>query len=281
MHIKGCSTDCQALPGWTCMDFSFVNPSFGHRCMYRCGDGMVAVGAEVCDGQKGCSSKCEVDDGMTCEAFPDGTAECMTEEEAAALKQSNAAPATTGTEGEANEQVIEDNETNNVQNEARMSEEERRVAGPGCGNGNQDEGEECDDGNTISGDGCDSVCAVECGFECVGDHCGAICGDGIKAGNEDCDSVEGCSDNCTPLPDFECETDENKCEHVCGNGITDSGEECDGGHNLLNHFPDPSCNRECERAPHWKCFADPEKPCVKDCPNDSLAKVYGREYWVV
>ena len=280
VHIKGCSEDCQALAGWTCMDFSFLNPTWGHRCMYRCGDGVVAVGAEVCDGQPGCASNCAPETGMSCEGFPDGTGECITLEERSAR---DAAPAedapTTGEEGAQIDAIA--NEAEPLENASRASVEGTVNTGAGCGNGVADDGEECDDGNDVDGDGCTSTCEVECGFECVGDHCGPICGDGIKAGTETCDSVEGCSDTCTALPDFECEVDENKCAHVCGNGIKDEGEICDGGHNLLEHFPAPWCTKECDRAPHWKCFADPSKPCVKDCPNDALAKVYGREYWVI
>lgn len=35
-------------------------------------------------------------------------------------------------------------------------------AGPGCGNGNIDSGEQCDDANRTSGDGCSSACQFEC-----------------------------------------------------------------------------------------------------------------------
>jgi len=225
-----------------------------------------------------------------CEAFPDGTAECITLEESEARKTLEAetgesqAP-TTGEEGDEVQAVASDTETTQRIEEAQQEVQSLQAPSadtpPGCGNGIEDDGEECDDGNLDNKDGCDQDCRVECGFTCVGGGCGPICGDGIKAGTEKCDGVEGCSDNCTPLPDFECETDENKCSHVCGNGIQDEGEECDGGHNILGHFPSPWCTKECTRAPHWKCFADNNKPCVKDCPNPSLAKSFGREYWVI
>jgi len=56
VQVKGCSTECEALPGWTCMDFSFLGDGYEYQCMFRCGDGVVAVGGEVCDGQIGCNA---------------------------------------------------------------------------------------------------------------------------------------------------------------------------------------------------------------------------------
>lgn len=74
-------------------------------------------------------------------------------------------------------------------------------------------GEQCDDGNYESGDGCDK-CQVEAGWSCgvatadadggtsAGSVCTSLCGDGIVAGDEECDlgmsnGVEGCSEECT------------------------------------------------------------------------------------
>ena len=62
-----------------------------------------------------------------------------------------------------------------------------------CGNGTVDAGEECDDGNRVDGDGCDSNCTT------------SRCGNGIKAGIEQCDPPCGggcgagqvCTDACT------------------------------------------------------------------------------------
>src|ERR1041385_2927296 len=38
---------------------------------------------------------------------------------------------------------------------------DRGTCMPGCGDGEQDRGEECDDGNAIAHDGCSQTCAIE------------------------------------------------------------------------------------------------------------------------
>ncbi|MFW6067814.1 MAG: DUF4215 domain-containing protein [Myxococcota bacterium] len=81
-------------------------------------------------------------------------------------------------------------------------------AGPVCGNGILEEGEECDDGNRAAGDGCSFNCTLE-----------PICGDGNVVEPEECDdgnrvSGDGCSYTCK--------------EESCGNERTDPGESCDG-----------------------------------------------------
>jgi len=64
--------------------------------------------------------------------------------------------------------------------------------------------ESCDDGNQIANDGCTN-CTEDIGFTCTWsnqftpDECLSVCGDGIKASNEECDDGpisdgDGCSE---------------------------------------------------------------------------------------
>ncbi len=244
--------------------------------MFQCGDGIAAVGGEECDGGEGCLS-CKAAPGYHCETFADGTFECMTDQD---YQLQQAIEAEEEIQGISNPDAV----TSNVASDPAPTAEEApqttaAPAGPNtCGNYIENEGEECDDGNLLDGDGCSSSCIVECGYVCIEQFCLPFCGDGIKAGNEHCDSVEGCSTNCTPLPNYKCEEVENKCTPYCGNGIVDPGEQCDGGHNLIDSFPRPWCTEDCTWAPHWRCFGD-ERPCVKDCPNEALLAKLRSQQW--
>jgi len=60
-----------------------------------------------------------------------------------------------------------------------------------------------------------------------------ICGDGIIAGEEECDDGnrldgDGCSPVCTVEQGWSCEGEPSVCENLCGDGVIDSGEQCDG-----------------------------------------------------
>lgn len=59
-----------------------------------------------------------------------------------------------------------------------------------CGNGVITSGEECDDANGLPGDGC-SACLIERGWSCEGSpsSCTSVCGDGLIAGFETCDTT--------------------------------------------------------------------------------------------
>ncbi len=90
----------------------------------------------------------------------------------------------------------------------------------------------CDDGNVTGGDGCSADCRqVEPGYSCLvpGLRCeAAACGDGVRAGLEECDfsnATAGCTD-CRIDPGWDC-TAAGCAETVCGNGAVERGEECD------------------------------------------------------
>ena len=88
--------------------------------------------------------------------------------------------------------------------------------------------------------GCNKECQIIDGFKCTLDsgltsHCVSVCGDGIVAGNEGCDTGkvgDGCSANCTVLPGFYCKNNVSSvCSPVCGDGIVAGNEKCDLGKN--------------------------------------------------
>ena len=101
---------------------------------------------------------------------------------------------------------------------------------------------------------------VEPGWQCptAGSKCIAKrCGDGILAGNEQCDdgnntSGDGCSATCQIEPGYACvaqATAPNSVCHktTCGDGVKEGSEECDDG----NMKPYDGCSPSCEVEP--KC----------------------------
>ncbi|MCX6750834.1 MAG: DUF4215 domain-containing protein [Candidatus Pacearchaeota archaeon] len=125
-----------------------------------------------------------------------------------------------------------------------------RCAGPVCGDGNLDIGEECDDGNTYDGDGCSANCDTEEVHYCgdgvldIGEECDdgnlnntdlcrndcklPYCGDGVLDIGEECDDYNNVNgDGCSSICQNEC------CLPCCGDGVVDIGEQCDDG-NLNN-----------------------------------------------
>jgi cysteine-rich repeat protein len=131
-------------------------------------------------------------------------------------------------------------------------------AGPVCGNGMLEDGEECDDGNAVDTDACPSTCIpascgdgfVLAGMEacddgnaldddaCVGTCVAASCGDGlVYAGMEGCDDgnaedTDDCLPTCVPAS--------------CGDGAVHAGlEQCDDGNGVGNDGCSATCLAEC------------------------------------
>lgn len=154
---------------------------------------------------------------------------------------------------------------------------------PGCGNDNQEEGEECDDGNDQSGDGCDQNCRIEstCGDtelegaeECddgnlvSGDGCSELCAievptqwscpdayyssdDGCDCGcgiiDGDCESASSdvCEFNQCPMNRAIVEDNNALCEYnSCGNGQLNPTEQCDDGNNVSGDGCSHVCREE-------------------------------------
>lgn len=122
-----------------------------------------------------------------------------------------------------------------------------------CGDQKRTGAETCDDGNTIGGDGCDASCQTETGFACpiVGAACRAAqCGDGVVAGDEECDdggnAAPGCDANCQLEDGYTCPTPGQACvPTVCGDTKTEGSEQCDDG----NVRPYDGCSPTCKKEP--------------------------------
>lgn len=139
----------------------------------------------------------------------------------------------------------------------------------GCGNTKVTENEECDDGNVVGNDGCNSMCRLEPGWSCetlsdagtgatTTGSCTTSCGDGIKAGQEECDAGvnngqnSGCDKDCGLQPSAVCyETEEHLSVcRLCGNGYREEGEACDPGETSGI----AGCSIDCSSVtPGWDC----------------------------
>jgi cysteine-rich repeat protein len=192
----GCSDTCAIETGYTCVS----EPSL---CTTHCGDGLIA-GPEGCDDQ-GESAACNADCSIaTC---GDGYINTLAGETCDDGDHNLSDGCPDGPDGSCQTAV--------------------------CGDGYRSTGSEaCDDGNALSGDGCSVACELEIGFVCYGrpSQCMTVCGDGITAGSEECDTTgtsPGCNSNCTLT--------------VCGDGYRNAqaGESCDDGNqDLTDSCPD-------------------------------------------
>ena len=164
-------------------------------CTEICGDG-VRAGSEKCDDGNlnwydGCSPSCTVECGYTCTGEEEGSSE-------------DTCRPTCG-DGVRSYYVEECDDGNSDDGDGCSStcevEEgwtctggwcDEGTCSPVCGDGREVGSEatdagSCDDGNRNWYDGCSYHCTVECGWDCRGEGCTAICGDGMRRGREDCE----------------------------------------------------------------------------------------------
>jgi len=125
-----------------------------------------------------------------------------------------------------------------------------------CGNGILEayNGEECDGTPDCT---MDCECSPKSGYykKTVGYGCEPMCGDGIVAGDEECDGGMFCNETlCECEPGHPRSNVTRNCTG-CGNGILDAGEECDGG---------SGCQvGTCLCLSGYKLYATPETGCYK------------------
>ena len=121
--------------------------------------------------------------------------------------------------------------------------------------------------NTTSPSG--SVSAAQC--VCMG----CVCGDGKRAGPEECDdgnsaSADGCSSTCTVDYAFTCTggspTSADSCSSSCGDGKRASSEACDDGNSNAGDGCSDSCTVECG----YTCAASAASDTCQSICGDSI-----------
>ncbi|MBI5499493.1 MAG: hypothetical protein HY907_04585 [Deltaproteobacteria bacterium] len=132
------------------------------------------------------------------------------------------------------------------------SEDVVEEAGPVCGNGLLESGEECDDGPANS-DTEPGACRTDCRL--------FSCGDGVLDPGEACDDGntldgDGCEANCTLI--------------TCGDGVVQGLEDCDDGNandtdDCLTTCVAASCGDGFVWAFHEACDLDAPLPCDTTC----------------
>ncbi len=85
------------------------------------------------------------------------------------------------------------------------------------------------------------------------------CGDGSKAGSEECDdgntnNEDGCSSECLIETDWQCDNTENSLSQCfsCGNGVLEEPEECDDG----NTDNEDGCSDACAIEATYDCYIE-------------------------
>ncbi|EKX40674.1 hypothetical protein GUITHDRAFT_75380, partial [Guillardia theta CCMP2712] len=115
-----------------------------------------------------------------------------------------------------------------------------------------------------AGDGCTSECKLEQGFVCLyddhdrllGGRCEAVCGDGVRVQQEDCDDGntrdgDGCSSSCLVESGWICADNLHVTNHttslcygICADGVRVAAEQCDDGNTKSGDGCDQFCRLE-------------------------------------
>ena len=211
----GCSTSCQVEPDKFC--YGGTASSSDQCFLLVCGDDKTG-GTEGCDDgnlqpNDGCDDSCQVEDGWKCESSPAMRSKCE--------------PVCGDSQIHGTEQCDDGNTANGdgCDSQCKLQEGWQCPAGQDCsqivcGDGMVSPSEACDDGNSVSGDGCsnsqaDPPCGIELGWKCEGGtetsptQCHTTCGDGRKAGKEECDDGntvdgDGCTGDCKIEAGYAC-----------------------------------------------------------------------------
>ncbi|CAI2386605.1 unnamed protein product [Moneuplotes crassus] len=279
--VDGCTSLCAIDSGWECHGGTptaqdtctqcaagYAPNAAKDACVTTCGDGKRA-GSEECDDANtsgttdGCSASCTIDSGWECHNGNPTTQDTCTQ--CAAGFSPNAA---------------------------------KNACVTTCGDSKKAGLEECDDGNTSgTTDGCSATCTIDSGWEChdgtptaqdtctqcaagyspnaAKNACVTVCGDGKRAGTEECDdgntlaTVDGCSSTCAIDSGWECHNGnpttqdtctqcpagfypnsaKNACETHCGDGKRAGSETCDDN-NVRNG---DGCTGTCTIESNWIC----------------------------
>jgi cysteine-rich repeat protein len=249
----GCSATCTVETGWGCSGM----PS---KCVATCGDGFI-VGDEECDDQNaasddGCSASCKVEPGWTCKKVP---SECQTVCGDGLKGGTEQCDDHNVADGDGCDKSCQLEHGYACDGAPGALSDCHNVCGDGVIAGGLD-AEACDDGNVLNGDGCDAGCKLEPGWVCSGEPtvCTSVCGDGIRATDEECDdgntaSGDGCDALCLKEPGWNCAGAPEVCSPICGDGKVLGTEQCDDG----NTIPGDGCSGQCKTQYGYTCTGSP------------------------
>lgn len=99
----------------------------------------------------------------------------------------------------------------------------------------------------------------------------AVCGDGVVAGGETCDTGEasavGCN-TCRTEPGWNCPAEGGRCVAICGDGIVLGAENCDDAEAAPQDGD--GCSSSCRIEPGHGCTGQPSACTIRDCGNEVI-----------